>query len=109
MDSTKLIVWLVVGSLAGTLTGRIVTFSKQGLGRWLNLGVGMIGALIGGFLFHAFNIDLGLGGLKISVEDLVAAVTGSLLFVGIWWLTKKLAARRAGRAAIAKTAISEKR
>jgi uncharacterized membrane protein YeaQ/YmgE (transglycosylase-associated protein family) len=44
----QFIVWLIVGSLAGTLTGRLVTFRKEGLGRWTNLGVGMVGALIGG-------------------------------------------------------------
>ena len=36
------VVWLVVGGVAGTLTGRLVTFKKEGLGRWTNIGVGMV-------------------------------------------------------------------
>ena len=56
----QFIVWLVVGALAGTLTGRLVTWRKEGLGRWTNLGVGMAGALIGGLIFKTFDILPGL-------------------------------------------------
>jgi uncharacterized membrane protein YeaQ/YmgE (transglycosylase-associated protein family) len=81
-----IIVWLIVGGLAGTLAGRLVTFKKEGLGRWTNVGVGLVGALIGGGLFKVFHIDLGLGEIKITFEDLIAAFVGSLLFVLLWWL-----------------------
>ena len=85
----QFVVWLIVGALAGTLVGRLITFKKEGLGRWTNLGVGMVGALIGGLLFKLFRIDLGLGEIKVTFEDLIAAVIGSLLFVGVWWAIKK--------------------
>jgi uncharacterized membrane protein YeaQ/YmgE (transglycosylase-associated protein family) len=81
-----IIVWLIVGGFAGTLAGRLVTFKKEGLGRWTNLGVGLVGALIGGGLFKVFHIDLGLGEIKITFEDLIAAFVGSVLFVVLWWL-----------------------
>ncbi len=81
-----IIVWLIVGGFAGTLAGRLVTFKKEGLGRWTNLGVGLVGALIGGGLFRVFHIDLGLGEIKVTFEDLIAAFFGSLLFVLVWWL-----------------------
>jgi uncharacterized membrane protein YeaQ/YmgE (transglycosylase-associated protein family) len=81
-----IIVWLIVGGLAGTLAGRLVTFKKEGLGRWTNIGVGLVGALIGGGLFKVFHIDLGLGEIKITFEDLIAAFLGSLLFIVAWWL-----------------------
>jgi uncharacterized membrane protein YeaQ/YmgE (transglycosylase-associated protein family) len=85
----QFIVWLIVGALAGTMTGRLVTFKKEGLGRWTNLGVGLVGAVIGGLLFRVFHINLGLGDLKVSFEDLIAAFVGSLLFVAAWWLIAK--------------------
>jgi len=91
---TQLIVWLIVGGLAGTLAGRAVTFKKEGLGFWTNLGVGMVGALIGGFIFHVFDIDLGLGEIKITLVDLIAAFLGSLLFVVLWWLVRKFRGRK---------------
>jgi len=90
----QLIVWLIVGSLAGTLAGRLVTLKREGLGRWTNLGVGMVGALIGGFLFNVFHVDLGLG--EIKVQDLIAAFLGSLLFIVVWWAIRKYRARKKG-------------
>jgi uncharacterized membrane protein YeaQ/YmgE (transglycosylase-associated protein family) len=90
----QFIVWLIVGALAGTLAGRLVTLRKEGLGRWTNLGVGMVGALIGGFLFKIFHINLGLGELKITLDDLTAAFLGSILFIVVWWTVRKFRAKK---------------
>ena len=92
MDLTlgKFIVWLIVGGLAGTLAARVVTMSKAGLGRVMNLGIGMVGALIGGLIFNVLDIDLGLGDLKVTFEDLIAAFLGSLLLIVVWWLARKV-------------------
>ena len=91
MNIGNIIVWLIVGGLAGTLAGRLVTFRKQGFGKWTNIGIGMLGALIGGTLFKLFGIDFGLGDLKITFEDLVSAFVGSLLCIFAWWLIRKYA------------------
>jgi uncharacterized membrane protein YeaQ/YmgE (transglycosylase-associated protein family) len=85
----KIVVWLIVGALAGTLTGRLLTFSKRGFGLWTNMGIGMLGALVGGFLFRLFHIDLGLAEIKITFEDLISAFVGSLLCVIVWRLIRK--------------------
>ena len=92
MDLTlgKFIVWLIVEGLAGTLAARVVTFKKEGLGRVMNLGVGMVGALVGGLIFNVLGIDLGLGDLKVTFEDLIAAFLGSLLLIVVWWLARKV-------------------
>jgi uncharacterized membrane protein YeaQ/YmgE (transglycosylase-associated protein family) len=92
MDLTlgELIVWLIVGGLAGSLTGMLVTFKKEGLGRWTNLGVGLGGAVLGGVLFNILNIDLGLGELKVSFEDLLSAFVGSLVLMIGWWGFRKV-------------------
>ena len=71
-----------------------MTFKKEGLGRWTNLGVGMVGALVGGLIFRIFHINLGLGDLKITFEDLISALLGSLLFVVIWWLVAKFRGKK---------------
>lgn len=81
----NVIVWAVIGALAGTLAARLVTFSKEGFGWWTNVGIGMIGAVIGGFIFRLLKIDFQLGELKITVEDLVSAFAGSLVCIAIWW------------------------
>ena len=48
---TEIITWVIVGALAGSLTGLAVTRKKKGFGHLKNLGVGLAGALIGGLLF----------------------------------------------------------
>ena len=82
---SELVVWLVVGTLAGSLTGIVVTRKKGGFGRYVNLGIGLVGALIGGLVFDFFNIDLGLGSLAITFEDLISAFVGSLFFLAVLW------------------------
>jgi uncharacterized membrane protein YeaQ/YmgE (transglycosylase-associated protein family) len=94
MTIEKILVWLIVGTLAGTLAGRLVTFSKKGLGFWAHVGLGMLGALVGGFFFWLFRIDLGLGEIKITGEDLVAAFIGSLVCLGVWWAVRKYLDRK---------------
>ncbi len=89
---SQIIVWLIVGALAGSLTGVVVKRTKKGFGPFSNLGIGLVGALIGGSIFRAFNLDLGLGDLAISFQDLLAAFLGSLIFLWlVWFIQKKLA------------------
>jgi uncharacterized membrane protein YeaQ/YmgE (transglycosylase-associated protein family) len=85
----KIIVWLIIGALAGTLAGRLMTFSKRGFGLWTNIGVGMLGAVVGGLIFRLLHIDLGLGQIKITFEDLISAFVGSLLCIIAWRLIRK--------------------
>ena len=54
-----LVVWVVIGLLAGSLAATIVTGKWAGLGRWSSLGVGLVGALIGGLIFSLFGIWAG--------------------------------------------------
>ncbi len=86
---SQVIVWLLVGALAGTFTGIVIMRKREGFGRWANLGVGLMGAAIGGFLFELFGIDLGLGELAVSIEDLLAAFLGSLIFLLAVWLVRR--------------------
>ena len=87
--AVQLIVWIVVGLLAGSLTSRLVTWDRVGFGRWRNLGLGLIGALVGGLLFRLFgwwpNLDL----ISVSLRDIVAAVLGSLIVLGALWLYQR--------------------
>ncbi len=86
-----IVVWLIVGALAGSLAGMVVKRTKEGFGRATNIGIGLVGALIGGFFFKIFKIDLGLGKIAVSLEDLVAAFIGSLLLLLVIWIVHKYA------------------
>ena len=85
----EIIVWLIVGALAGTLAGMVVKRTKRGFGPLPNLGIGMVGALIGGGIFNLFKIDLGLGQIAVTFEDLLAAFIGSLIVVLVVWIWRR--------------------
>jgi uncharacterized membrane protein YeaQ/YmgE (transglycosylase-associated protein family) len=55
--------------------------SRRGFGHLANLGLGLVGAVVGGFLFDLLRIDLGLANISVSLQDIVAALVGSLLFL----------------------------
>ena len=94
----KVVVWLIVGALAGSFTGMLVKRTKEGFGRWTNFGIGLVGAVIGGILFNLLKIDLGLlGEVKISLEELLAAFVGSLIFLSVVWAVRKWQAARASK------------
>jgi uncharacterized membrane protein YeaQ/YmgE (transglycosylase-associated protein family) len=85
----ELVVWIIVGMLAGSLTGLAVKRTKKGFGWYVNLGIGMAGALIGGFLFDLLKIDLGLVNISVSLQDVVAAFVGSLIFLVVLFYVRK--------------------
>ena len=86
----EVIIWIIVGGFAGSVVGAIVTRKREGYGRWKNLGIGLVGAVIGGVLFKLFKIDLGFGELRITFEDILSAMLGSfILLVAIWMIGKR--------------------
>jgi len=82
--------WLVAGILAGSLAGAVVKRSRVGFGRFANIGIGLIGALIGGSIFQIFSINIGnLKDISVSLQDLVAAFIGSMIFLLVVWLIQR--------------------
>ncbi len=67
----------------------VVRRTKEGFGLFTNLGIGLVGALIGGFIFKALHINLKLGKISVSLEDLLSAFIGSLIFLGVVWFFKR--------------------
>jgi uncharacterized membrane protein YeaQ/YmgE (transglycosylase-associated protein family) len=99
VNSVEVVTWLIVGAVAGSLAGILVKRRKEGFGRLLNLGIGLVGALIGGMLFKILGIDLGrLREITVNLQEVVAGVLGSLIFLAIIWGVQRAAARRKGAA-----------
>jgi uncharacterized membrane protein YeaQ/YmgE (transglycosylase-associated protein family) len=86
---TQFIVWIMVGLLGGSIVGLIVRRERKGFGVWRNLGLGLVGALVGGLLFWLLGIFPELDSVRISLRDIVAAVVGSLLVLGALWLWQR--------------------
>lgn len=81
----QFVVWIVIGLVGGSLAGALITWEKEGLGRWRNLGLGLAGALVGGLLFRLFGIFPELDKYAVSLRDIVAAVAGALIVMGGLW------------------------
>ena len=85
----QMIVWIVVGLIGGGLASRLITWDREGFGTFRNLGLGLVGALIGGFLFRLFNLFPSLDKVSVSLRDIVAAVVGSLIVLAGIWLVRR--------------------
>jgi uncharacterized membrane protein YeaQ/YmgE (transglycosylase-associated protein family) len=89
LDIGRVVAVLLVGGLAGSLIGRLMKGRKAGFGIWKNLALGVGGAVIGTFLFGILGVDFGLDNLKITFNDLVASLLGSLLLLLIVWFVQR--------------------
>lgn len=72
----SLIAWLVLGLLAGYLSSKIV--NKTGEGFFLDIVLGVVGAIVGGFVFNMFGAS---GANGVNLYSLLVAVTGSVLLL----------------------------
>jgi len=71
--------WIILGLIAGFIGSKIV--DKQGQGFWLNIALGIIGALVGGFLFSFFGAS-GVTGL--DIWSMIVAIVGSVVVLLIY-------------------------
>jgi len=70
----SIISWLILGLIAGFIGARIV--NKQGQGFFLDIALGVIGAIVGGFLFSAVGAQ-GITGL--NIYSMIVAIIGSVV------------------------------
>ena len=65
MDPINLLVWIIVGAIAGWLASIVMkTNASQGL--IADIIVGILGGFIGGFLLNLLNIGGGVSGLNLA-------------------------------------------
>lgn len=83
MTFEQVLVWLIIGALAGSLASMIVTRSRHGYGPLTNILIGLVGAVIGGFVFEKLDVDLGLGDITISFDQVAAAFVGGLILLAL--------------------------
>jgi len=74
-----IISWIILGLIAGFIGSKIV--NRQGQGFWLDIVLGIIGALVGGYLFDLFGAS-GVTGL--NIYSMAVAVVGSIVVLVIY-------------------------
>ncbi|GAA4128985.1 GlsB/YeaQ/YmgE family stress response membrane protein [Aminobacter aganoensis] len=72
MGIESLLIFLIVGAVAGWLAGQLV--KGYGFGLLGNIVVGIVGALIAGWLFPAVGISLGTGIIAAIIHATIGAV-----------------------------------
>ena len=83
MGIESLLIFILVGAIAGWLAGLLV--KGYGLGLLGNIVVGIVGAFIAGWLFPALGVSLGAG----MVAAIVHATIGAVILLVLIKLVKR--------------------
>ena len=75
----SIVSWIILGLIAGFIASKIVDRGGQGL--WLDIALGIIGALVGGFLFSFFGAS-GVTGL--DLWSMIVAIVGAIVVLLIY-------------------------
>lgn len=71
--------WIILGLIAGFVGSKIV--DQRGQGFWLNIVLGIVGALVGGFLFDLGGAS-GITGL--NIYSMLVAIVGAVVVLLIY-------------------------
>ena len=73
------IAWIALGLVAGFIASKLV--NKSGEGMLLDIVLGIVGAVVGGWLFNVFGMT-GVTGL--NVYSLAVAIIGAAVFLVVY-------------------------
>jgi uncharacterized membrane protein YeaQ/YmgE (transglycosylase-associated protein family) len=71
--------WIILGLLAGFIGSKLV--NKRGEGVFLDILLGIVGAVLGGWLFNTFGMS-GVTGL--NIYSLLVAVVGAVVILVLY-------------------------
>ncbi|HEX3846860.1 MAG TPA: GlsB/YeaQ/YmgE family stress response membrane protein [Steroidobacteraceae bacterium] len=75
----SIIAWIILGLIAGFLASKVV--NKRGEGLFLDIILGIVGAVLGGWLFNRFGM---VGVTGFNLYSLVVAVVGAIVILVIY-------------------------
>ena len=80
MDPINIVVWLIIGGVAGWLASIVMkTNSQQGL--VMDIIIGILGGFIGGFVLNLLGVGGAVTGLNIA--SLLTAFIGAVILLGL--------------------------
>jgi uncharacterized membrane protein YeaQ/YmgE (transglycosylase-associated protein family) len=81
----SILAWIILGLIAGFIGSKIV--NKRGEGLFLDIILGVVGALVGGWLFNRFGAA-GVSGL--NLYSLLVAVVGSIVVLVVYHALRRV-------------------
>ena len=81
-----ILTWIIIGGLAGWVASMIMKTDAQ-QGAIANIVVGIIGALIGGWLMSMFGGNPNV--MSFSIESFLVALLGAVVLLGILKLIRR--------------------
>ena len=79
MDGMSIIGWIVLGLIAGFIASKLV--NKTGEGLILDIVLGIVGAVVGGWLFSFFGAS---GVTGVNIYSMVVAVIGAVVVLLVY-------------------------
>ncbi len=87
-----IIAWIVLGLIAGAIAKAIYP-GHQGGGIFATIGLGILGALVGGYLGNLLlGTSAGATAGALSIPSILFAVIGAMICIFIWGLVTRRAA-----------------
>ncbi|MGB5959886.1 MAG: GlsB/YeaQ/YmgE family stress response membrane protein [Coleofasciculaceae cyanobacterium] len=87
-----IIAWIVLGLIAGAIAKAIYP-GNQGGGIFATMGLGIVGALVGGWLGQMFlGTSGGASFGALTIPSVLFAVVGAMICIFIWGLVTRSAA-----------------
>lgn len=89
-----ILAWLVLGLIAGALA-KLIYPGEQGGGIFATIGLGILGALVGGYISQALlgsSAGAAASAGALTIPSVIFAVLGAMLLIFIWGLITRRAA-----------------
>ncbi|MGC9527552.1 MAG: GlsB/YeaQ/YmgE family stress response membrane protein [Limnospira sp.] len=85
----SILAWLALGLIAGALA-KLIYPGNQGGGIFATIGLGILGALVGGFLGKLIlGTSGGAAAGVLSIPSIIFAILGAILIIFIWGLVTR--------------------
>jgi uncharacterized membrane protein YeaQ/YmgE (transglycosylase-associated protein family) len=75
----SILAWIILGLIAGFIGSKLV--NKSGEGVFLDIILGIVGAVVGGWLFSAFGMSRVTG---LNIYSLLVAIVGAVVVLVVY-------------------------
>ena len=85
----SILAWIVLGLIAGFIASKVV--NREGQGLMLDMVLGIVGAVVGGWIMSAFGAS-GVSGF--NLYSIVVAIGGAIVLLVVYHLVRRLFGQR---------------